>query len=51
MEIILGIILLICMIGLGFYIAGKSLSKNTKVFDLSFGKNGWLKIHSEFYKE
>lgn len=51
MEIIICIILLFCMIGLGFYIAGRSLSKNTKVFDMSFGKNGWFKIHSEFYKE
>lgn len=51
MEIILGIVLLFCMIGLCFYIAGRILSKNTKVFDMSFGKNGWFKIHSEFYKE
>ncbi len=50
MEYIICIILFLCVIGFGFYIAGKSLSKKTKVFDLSFGKNGWFKIHSEFYK-
>lgn len=51
MEFVICIILLLCLIGFGLCIAGKVLSKKTKVFDLSFGKNGWFKIHSEFYKE
>ena len=48
MENVLYIILLFCMIGLGFYIANRSFSKNIKSFDLSLGKNGWLKVHNEF---
>ncbi len=51
MEILLGIMLLFGMIGLGYYIANKSFSKNIKSFDLSIGKNGWLKVHNEFYKK
>lgn len=51
MGTILCIILLICMIGLSLYIAGRAFSKNTKIFDLSFGKNEWFKIHSEFYEK
>ena len=50
MEILI-IILLFCMIGLGFYIAKKSFSKNIKSFDISLGKDGYFRIHNEFYKK
>ncbi len=42
MEIILIFILILCMIGLCFYIAGRAFSKNMKVFNLSFGKMALL---------
>lgn len=51
MEIVLCIVLFFCMIGLGFYIAKKSFSKNIKSFDFSLVKNEWIKIYYEFYKE
>ena len=51
METIITAGLLLCMIGVIFYIAGKSLSKNIKSLGITIGKNGCIEIHNEFYKE